>query len=125
MVNRQRPVYLDITKYKFPITAIVSILHRISGVIIFLFIPFLLWALDMSLQSGEQFQALLRYLDNVAMKLLVWILLAAIIFHWVAGIRHLLMDVGVGESHYGGRMGANIVIIISIVLIILSGIWLW
>lgn len=124
-MNRQRPVYLDLTKYKFPNTAIVSILHRISGIIIFLFIPFLLWALDMSLQSGEQFAALLRSLDNIAMKFVLWSLLSAVIFHWVAGIRHLLMDMGFGESHYGGRLGANIVFIVSIVLIILAGIWLW
>lgn len=124
-MNRQRPVYLDITKYKFPNTAIVSILHRISGVILFLFTPFLLWALDKSLQSGEQFQALLRSFDNLAMKFILWIFLAAVIVHLIAGIRHLLMDMGFGESHQGGRVGANIVFVLSAVFILLAGIWIW
>lgn len=121
----KRPIYLDVTKYKFPNTAIVSILHRISGVILFLYIPFLIWALDLSLSSGEHFQKLLSNLDSVLMKFLMFILLASLIFHLVAGIRHLLMDMGIGETHRGGRMGANLVFIISALLILAAGVWIW
>lgn len=125
MKKDQRPVYLDVLKYKFPNTAIVSIFHRISGVILFLYTPFLIWALDISLSSGESFQHLINNLDLPLMKFLLWVLLAALIFHLVAGIRHLLMDMGIGESHWGGRLGANLVFIISIPLIIIAGLWLW
>lgn len=125
MKAQQRPVYLDVTKYKYPNTAIVSILHRISGVVLFLFTPFLLWALDMSLSSGVRFQALLHNFDNTLMKFIIWAFLAALMFHLVAGIRHLLMDMGIGESHRGGRLGANIVFIVSFILILLAGLWLW
>lgn len=121
----KRPVYLDVTKYKFPNTAIVSILHRISGVILFLYIPFLLWALDMSLSSGEQFTQLIYHLGFPIMKFFLWVLLASVAFHLVAGIRHLLMDMGIGETHRGGRRGANLVFIISIILILVAGLWLW
>jgi succinate dehydrogenase / fumarate reductase, cytochrome b subunit len=124
-VKDNRPVYLDITKYKFPNTAIVSILHRISGVILFLYVPFLIWALDMSLSSGEQFQQLIYIFNLPIIKLLLWLLLASLSFHLVAGIRHLLMDIGIAETHRGGRLGANVVFIIAIILIIAAGIWLW
>jgi succinate dehydrogenase / fumarate reductase, cytochrome b subunit len=124
-VKDKRPVYLDVTKYKFPNTAICSILHRISGVILFLYMPFLLWALDLSLTSGEQFQQLIYTFEHPVMKLFLWLLLASLSFHLVAGVRHLLMDAGLGESHRAGRMSANIVFVIAIVLIIAAGLWLW
>jgi succinate dehydrogenase / fumarate reductase cytochrome b subunit len=124
-VKKQRPVYLDVTKYKFPNTAIVSILHRVSGVMLFLYIPFLLWALDKSLSSGEQFQELLQGFNEVVMKLILLVFFASLIFHLVAGTRHLLMDMGLGETHHGGRLGANIVFIVSALLILVAGYWLW
>lgn len=124
-MKNKRPVYLDVTKYKFPNTAIVSILHRVSGVILFLYVPFLLWALDRSVSSGDQFQGLLHTLETPLMKILLFILLASVIFHLVAGIRHLLMDMGLGESHRGGRLGANIVFVVSALLILAAGVWLW
>jgi succinate dehydrogenase / fumarate reductase cytochrome b subunit len=124
-VKNKRPVFLDITKYKFPNTAIVSILHRISGVILFLYLPFLLWMLEKSLTTDEKFQELIHLLDNSFMKLLLWLLLAATIFHLVAGIRHLLMDMGIGESYRGVRIGANMVFVIAALLILVSGLWLW
>lgn len=121
----KRPVYLDVTKYRFPNTAIVSILHRVSGVLLFLYIPFLLWALDMSLSSGEEFQRLAFHLGHPVIKFFSWLLLASVIFHLIAGIRHLLMDMGLGETHRGGRLGANLVFITSILLILVAGLWLW
>jgi succinate dehydrogenase / fumarate reductase, cytochrome b subunit len=124
-VKDKRPVYLDVTKYKFPNTAIVSILHRISGAILFLYVPFLIWALDLSLSSGEQFQQLIYIFNLPIIKLLLWLLLASLSFHLVAGIRHLLMDIGIAETHRGGRLGANVVFIVAIILIIAAGLWLW
>ncbi len=121
----QRPVFLDVTKYKYPNTAIVSIFHRITGVMLFLYLPFLIFALDMSLSSGEKFQQLVESLDTPIMKLLSWILLASVIFHLIAGVRHLLMDMGIGETHSGGQKGANLVFIIAIILILATGVWLW
>lgn len=124
-MKNKRPVYLDVTKYKYPNTAIVSILHRISGVFLFLFTPFLLLALDKSLSSSEQFQGLIHNLDEPVMKIILLVFLSSLIFHFVAGIRHILMDFGIGETHRGGRLGANVVFIVSALLILIAGVWLW
>ena len=124
-MKQSRPVYLDVTQYKFPNTAIVSILHRVSGVMLFLYLPFLIWALDMSLSSGAHFQQLNFHLSFPVVKFFLWVFLAALIFHLVAGIRHLLMDMGIGETHRGGRLGANMVFIIASLLILIAGLWLW
>lgn len=124
-MNRKRPINLDLTTIKFPINAISSILHRISGVIIFLLIPFFLWMLQMSLSSPESFSHLRDFLASPSLTIVVWLLLASLVYHLVAGIRHLFMDAHIFETLRGGRYSAIAVIIISIVLFIVLGVLLW
>lgn len=119
-----RPVNLDLTTIHFPPPAIASILHRISGVILFLSLPFLLWLLEASL-SASGFQTIQNTLRNPMVRFLVWGVLAALLYHLVAGIRHLLMDAHVAEGRISGRISAWSVFGISLILILLMGIWLW
>lgn len=124
-MNKKRPINLDLTTIQFPITAIVSILHRISGVILFFYLPFLLWLLDQSFNSSTHFLNLQANLSEPSMKWLIWILLAALFYHLIAGIRHLLMDLHRGDSLQGGRLGAKLTIVIATVLTLIAGVWLW
>lgn len=124
-MNDKRPVNLDLTTIKFPVTAIVSIVHRMTGVAIFLALPVLLWMLDRSLASPESFADLKVLMTSPLVKLLVWAILAVLLYHLVAGIRHLIMDAGVGESLEGGRRAAKLVFAITAVLILLVGVWIW
>lgn len=124
-VNSQRPVNLDLRTIKLPVTAYTSILHRISGVILFLGIAALLLALDVSLSSEEGFETVKGYLTSPLVKLVTWALLSALLYHLVAGVRHLIMDMGVGETLQGGKLGSQIVIAVSAVLILLAGVWIW
>ena len=125
MAVKNRPKNLNLLTIHFPIPAIASILHRISGLILFLFIPLMLWALSFSLSSSQDFDTLAQFFTTPLMKLIVWGVLAAFIYHFVAGIRHLLMDIHIGEELKSGRLSAWITIVLSAVLIILAGIWLW
>jgi succinate dehydrogenase / fumarate reductase cytochrome b subunit len=124
-VNSQRPVNLDLRTIKLPITAYTSILHRISGVILFLGIAVLLFALDKSLGSEDGFAEVQAYLASPLVKLIIWGLLSALLYHLVAGIRHLIMDTGVGETLKGGKLGSQIVLVVSVILIVLAGVWIW
>jgi succinate dehydrogenase / fumarate reductase cytochrome b subunit len=124
-MQNKRPVNLNLFTISLPITAIVSILHRLSGLLLFLFIPFLLWVLDISLSSYDQFTVVQQFLTAPIAKFIIFILLASLIYHLVAGIRHLLMDMHLGDSLAAGRIGAFLSAGISIVLIIGTGIWLW
>ena len=124
-MNDKRPVNLDLTTIKFPVTAIASITHRVTGVAIFLALPILLWMLDRSLASPESFADLKELMTSPLVKLVVWAILAVLLYHLVAGIRHLIMDAGVGETLEGGQRGAKLVFIISVVLILLVGGWIW
>ena len=121
----KRPVNLNLFTIKFPLPAIVSILHRASGALVFLLIPLLLWMLQASLKAPVQFDDLQDTLNNFFVKLIIWLLVSALLYHLVAGIRHLLMDLGLGESLRAARFSAWLVMIISGVLVVITGGWLW
>ena len=110
---------------KLPITAYASITHRVSGVFLFVGVGLLIWMLDASLSSPESFASLANTLTSVPAKLLLWAVLAGAAYHSVAGIKHLIMDFGIGESLEGGVMGARIVIASAVVLTLLAGAWIW
>ncbi|OUS31272.1 succinate dehydrogenase, cytochrome b556 subunit [Gammaproteobacteria bacterium 45_16_T64] len=124
-MNSKRPVNLDLSTIAFPLPALISITHRITGVALFVGVGLLLWGLDLSLASEESFNSLKECLDGVFAKLVLWAILSGLIFHLVAGIKHLGMDMGIGETLEGGRLGAKIVLVLSIVLIIAAGVWIW
>ncbi|MNY12116.1 Succinate dehydrogenase cytochrome b556 subunit [compost metagenome] len=124
-MNSKRPVNLDLRTIQLPITAYTSIAHRISGVILFVGIAVLLYALDLSLASEEGFEQVKACLTSPLAKFVIWGLLSALLYHMVAGIRHLIMDMGIGETLEGGKLGSKIVIAISAVLIVLAGVWVW
>lgn len=120
--SEQRPVNLNLLAVRFPIPAIVSILHRISGVILFLSIPGVLWLLNQSLLSYQSFSQLSLILSQPVVKLLVWGVLSAFVYHLLAGIRHLLLDVGVGEILRAGKFTAALTLILSMTFIVWLGV---
>jgi succinate dehydrogenase / fumarate reductase, cytochrome b subunit len=124
-VNKKRPVNLDLVSIRFPITAIVSILHRLSGIFLFFAIPFLLYFLHTSLHSQAGFDQVSAYTQVFWVKFITFIILSGLIYHLFAGIRHLIMDCGIGETRQGGKIGAYILLIVSIISILATGVWLW
>ncbi|MCV6626144.1 MAG: succinate dehydrogenase, cytochrome b556 subunit [Cellvibrionaceae bacterium] len=124
-MKNNRPVNLDISTIKLPITAYVSILHRASGVALFAGVAILLWMLDKSLTSAAGFAELQETMSQPLVKLIVWLTLAGLVYHMIAGIRHLIMDTGIGEDLESGQKGAKIAIGAIAVAIILAGVWVW
>ena len=124
-MNHKRPVNLDLGSLKYPPMAIASILHRISGLVLFLLLPFMLYFLSLSLRSAESFDSLRLLLTSPCYKLLLWGFCTALIYHLLAGIRHMLMDIGFGEQLNAGRLSAIIVISAAIILTVLLGVWIW
>jgi succinate dehydrogenase / fumarate reductase cytochrome b subunit len=92
---------------------------------LFVGVAILLLALDTSLSSAEGFEEVKAALGSPLAKLVVWALLSALLYHLVAGVRHLVMDTGHGETLQGGKLGSQIVLVISAVLIVLAGVWIW
>ena len=124
-VKDNRPVNLDIGTMRLPITAWASITHRATGVALFVGMAVLLWMLDSSLSGPEGFASVQECLDSFLAKLIVWGVVSVLIYHSLAGVKHLVMDFGVGETMEGGVTGARIVIALSVVLILIAGAWIW
>lgn len=123
-MSKNRPVNLNIPSMKFPITALVSIMHRLSGLLLFLFIPYVLWLLWYSLNSPQSFDVLKGYMDSFILRFVVWLFISSLFYHLVAGIRHLLMDLHIGDTLRGGRLGAWFVFIVNWGVIIFLGIYI-
>ena len=127
-MKTKRPVNLDIGTIKLPITSYVSILHRVSGVVLFFAVALLLCVFDASLESEQSFESLKEWLSSPIWQLVIWAALAALAYHFVVGIRHLIMDFGFGEESFeSGRRSAWVVVAVSALLIAsISGwIFLW
>lgn len=93
---------------------------------LFVGLVFLMWAFQVSLSSLAGFNAVSDVMaNNFFARLVLWGLLSALGFHFVAGVRHLAMDMGYGETLEGGQRGAQLVVVISAVLVVLAGVWVW
>ncbi len=110
---------------RLPITAWASISHRATGVVLFVGMLFLIWALDTSLSGPQGFETVRECLASPLARLITWGIVGALIYHSLAGIKHLVMDFGVGETMEGGVRGARLVIGASVVLTLLAGVWIW
>lgn len=125
-MKKQRPVNLDLTTIQLPVTAIASILHRVSGVITFVAVGILLWLLGLSLSSEDGFNQASAILSSWPVKVILWAILTALAYHVVGGIRHLLADFGVTEETLSvGNKTAKLSFIITAVLAILAGVLIW
>jgi succinate dehydrogenase / fumarate reductase cytochrome b subunit len=110
---------------RLPITAYVSISHRLSGVFLFAVSGVLVWALDASLRSEEGFAMVVSAMGSVPVKALIWLMATALTYHSLAGVKHLIMDLGFGETMAGGVLGARLVIALAAVGAAGWGVVLW
>ncbi len=123
--KRKRPKNLNLLTIRLPIPALVSIMHRVSGAFLFMLLPVLLWVLHQSLANQESYQISQAVLLHPVAKLICLAVTWAYLHHACAGIRHLALD-----AHYGLRLNyaratSRAVLIISGLLTLRMGIWLW
>lgn len=125
-VAKRRPVYLDLPRIRQPIPAIASILHRISGALLFFVgVPALLWGVQASLASPEAYEALRAFLSRPLVKLIGLVLVWAYLHHLFAGFRHLAMDVHIGLDLKPARQSATVATVAALLLTLLVAIRLW
>ena len=124
-MNDNRPKHLALSKIKLPLPAFVSILHRISGMLLFLALPLLLWVLQNSLRSIETYTQLVGVLHHPLSKLVLLGLLWAFMHHVCAGIRYLAIDLDYGIRLAQARASSKWAISVSLALTVLVGARLW
>ncbi|KAF0814138.1 Succinate dehydrogenase cytochrome b556 subunit [Andreprevotia sp. IGB-42] len=124
-MSKTRPKHLDLRVIKFPLPSIVSGLHRISGALLALSIPFVLYALAGTLSSAERFDAFRACISHPVVKLALLVLLWGFLHHACAGIRFLMMDIHKGVDLPTARLTAKIVMVVSLLLTVIIGGLTW
>ena len=122
--GEQRPKFLNILKMKLPITAVASILHRLSGFVLFLLLPLVIYGLGLSLKNNESFNFVSNFLSKPTFQWLWLFIVTAIFYHLLSGIRYLFIDVGVGLNLKSARLYALFTIVATIVFVCLLVIYL-
>lgn len=125
-VTKPRPVYLNLFAIRMPLPAVVSILHRASGALLFVIgIPLLLYVVQQAIASPEAWAHMRAAFDAPFAKLVAIALAWAFIHHLLAGIRHLLMDVHIGVELPAARQAAAVTLVLAIVLTLAIAVRLW
>jgi succinate dehydrogenase / fumarate reductase cytochrome b subunit len=100
-------------------------MHLYSGVIIFIGVAILLYLLGLSLESEAGFAEAQQLLSSPLAKFVVWGIVSGLLYHLVAGTKHLVMDWGFGETLAGAAIGSRITLVLSTLLIVIAGVWIW
>ena len=118
----------DLPSYRLPPAGWVSILHRISGLLMFFLLPFVVWLFDMSLTSElsyERFTAAfdsgIGFVPGLLVKLVVLVLIWGYLHHFIAGVRHLYMDMTHSVTKEFGKSSASVTLVLSLGLTVVLG----
>ena len=119
MQKDKRPVYLNLFKIRLPVAGVVSLAHRVSGILMFLAMPFVVYLLDLSVQSSEGFEQALSILQHpflIAVQILfVW----ALAHHLFAGIRFLLIDADIAIEKIPANRAAWLVMFLAVSVVVI------
>ena len=121
-VKKSRPefrnihAFSDLPNYRMPLASVISILHRISGFLLFLLLPFILYLLDQSLISEDTFAYMQGLVEPWYVKLIILAISWAYLHHFCAGIRHLVMDLHIGLDKDSARKSSVGVFAVSLPL---------
>ena len=124
-MKKQRPVNLQLNTISFPPSAIVSILHRVTGVAMFFALIFVIWAWAVSVSDLNGFNQVQEMMSGIIGKIIAIGTISALTYHILGGIRHVIMDMGHWEELESGNASAKAIIALWIVLTILVGVVLW
>lgn len=130
IVGKPRPKHLNVVQIRLPLPGIVSILHRVSGVALFLCLPLLLWLFGASLGGREELDSFYAVFDfNLlglpVVKLVLLGLLWSFLHHFCAGIRFLLLDMHIGIELPAARRSSVVVLVVSLALTAVMGVLIW
>lgn len=122
---QKRLRYLNLFAIRLPLPGVLSILHRVSGVLLIIALPAALAALQCSIASAEGFERTVALLAHPLGKLAVWGVVWAFLHHLCAGLRFILLDFHIGTGLAAARRSTVAAFAASIALTLLFGVWLW
>ncbi|MFT7654922.1 MAG: succinate dehydrogenase / fumarate reductase cytochrome b subunit [Limisphaerales bacterium] len=124
-MQSNRPVNLNLFTINFPLAAIVSITHRVTGGMLFVGFGFGLYAMQMALGGSKGFAEAQVLMQTPLAKFILLGLLFVLTFHVVAGLKHLMLDFHIGDSLRASQIGSQVVCLLSIAITASLGALLW
>ena len=124
-ITKNRPKYLNLFEIRLPLAGFVSIMHRVSGAGLFLMLPLLIYLLQLSLGTPQDFETFKAVFGNPLVKLILTGLLWAYLHHFCMGLRYLALDLDIGVKLAQARFSAKLVLVVSIALTLLIGVKIW
>jgi succinate dehydrogenase / fumarate reductase cytochrome b subunit len=122
--NHRRPIYLNLFRIRLPVAGVVSILHRLSGVLLVLLLPGALYLLDLSLRDPAAFAGCLAWLSSRTGKLLALLTFWLLAQHFFSGLRHLLLDIDIGVGKIAARRSAWLTLAASLsTVVVIGAVW--
>ena len=125
MNKNQRPVFLNLTKIRLPVTGIVSIFHRLSGLLLAFCIPLLIYLFDLSLRSPQGFAEVQQLLQSPLLKLVLTVGAWALSHHLIAGVRFLLIDIDIGILKASARRSAWMTHALTVLILSIAIMVIW
>lgn len=122
--NNKRPVFLDLARIHLPVTAVLSIGHRITGVLMILLIPLLAFLFDRSLAGEEGYDFVVSLLQGNAFRALLLIVIWLFMHHFLSGLRYLLIDLDIGVDVQSARFTAWLVLAGGVLSLIIAALLL-
>ena len=117
--NNNRPRYLNLLKIKMPVTAVLSIGHRASGLLLVLTIPFLIYVFQLSVSSEQGFSSVIALMQQTWIKIIIIILTWSLVHHFISGIRFLLIDIDLGVERQSARFTAWLTHIVTLTITVI------
>ena len=126
-MDDKRPVFLPVNplKFRLPFVAFTSILHRISGVVLFGAFFYFLYLLQIALPSPEGFEQARTLLTNPLHQFVLFGSLAALAYHFVLGIKHLLLDFHLFDTIDGSKYATIVSAVSFSIFLVLITVWIW
>ncbi|MFV1985031.1 MAG: succinate dehydrogenase, cytochrome b556 subunit [Thiohalomonadales bacterium] len=119
LVKQQKPKFLNLLQISMPVTAIVSVLHRLSGLLLVLILPVIIYGFYLSTQSKARFESLMNSFDSLFFQLVLIAVVWAISHHILAGIRFLLIDIDLGLSLSAATKSSWVVNLTAVIVTLL------
>ncbi len=122
--KKKRPVYLNLVKIRLPVGGMLSILHRVTGAFLVLLLPFALYILDASLREPAVFADIAARLASLEGRIVILITAWVFTQHFFSGVRHLLLDIGIGDDKAAARRSAWLAFATTAFVVVLTGVYL-
>jgi succinate dehydrogenase / fumarate reductase cytochrome b subunit len=116
--QQKRPKFLNLLKIRMPIGAIASIAHRLSGVILFMLIPFLIYILEISLKTEQGFQQVTEFFARTDVRVVLVLVIWMFAYHLINGVRLLLLDLDIGITRTASRLNSWLVILLGLLVMV-------